>query len=396
MFPQLRIGTLSSYHRLALPTIVAQFGASQNEYTWVGVSYMLTQTACQPFYGRISDLVGRKNVLFASIFIFALGSLLCGTAQTILWLILARGLAGVGGGGIVSSVWVITSEIVEVHQRAKWSQALSITWSCSAIAGPLLGGVFSSSHSTLLNWRWAFYLNLPICLVATIVLAISLHGTALSRPQDATWRSFVERFDFLGLFLFIAASSCVIVGFSFVTLQGWTSPSTLSLVIIGVIAFVLAGFYEVNTRREALFPPAAFKDLAIIIILVVNFLHNFAFNAGTFYLALYYQPHELATGTSAFFLVRFTGATVGLSVAGAVYQSQLSETLETLSSTEFSHAVARSIQAIWTLCAPCLGFALLLSVFLRSFSVDGTAEQPSADVAIAGPRASSAEAQSKA
>lgn len=98
-------------------------------------------------------------MLFSSILVFALGSLLCGAArvrnsmvmallvvifsQDLKWLIAARALSGIGGGGIVSSVWVITSELVEVRNRAKWSQALSVTWSCSAIAGPLLGGVFS-------------------------------------------------------------------------------------------------------------------------------------------------------------------------------------------------------------------------------------------------------------
>ena len=98
-------------------------------------------------------------MLFSSILVFALGSLLCGAArvrnffedrllvvmfsQDLKWLIGARALSGVGGGGIVSSVWVITSELVEVRNRAKWSQALSVTWSCSAVAGPLLGGLFS-------------------------------------------------------------------------------------------------------------------------------------------------------------------------------------------------------------------------------------------------------------
>lgn len=76
--------------------------------------------------------------------VFVTGSLLCGISQSMLWLIIARALAGIGGGGIVSLVWTITSEIVEERSRAKWSQALSITWSCSAIAGPLLGGAFSS------------------------------------------------------------------------------------------------------------------------------------------------------------------------------------------------------------------------------------------------------------
>ena len=104
---------------------------------------MLTQTAGQPLYGKFSDLIGRKIVLYTSIFIFCIGSLLSGTskasprflvldcsslilAQSITWLILARALSGVGAGGIVSSVWTITSEIVPVHRRAHWSQALSV------------------------------------------------------------------------------------------------------------------------------------------------------------------------------------------------------------------------------------------------------------------------------
>lgn len=494
----------------SLPTIANEFKASQTEYTWVSVAYMLTQTVCQPFYGSISDLVGRKNVLYVSISIFALGSLLCGAAQSITWLILARGLAGVGGGGIVSSVWVITSEIVEVHKRATWSQALSITWSCSAIAGPLLGGVFSSQGNSSLGWRWAFYLNLPVCLVATIVLVLSLYGAGPERPKSASWKVFLQRFDFIGLALFISGSCCIIVGFSFASSNSWTAPSTVVLIIVGALLLACAGWYELNTSRDALFPPTAFKNITIVIILIVNFLHNFAFNAGTFYLALYYQavnnstpltaglmllpyslgsslasfpaawfihyrqqqtnntsgqklvictglaisclgfgllhlledntprnmqsllpiiagfglgllfhapyqiftnalkPHELATGTSAFFLVRFTGATVGLAIAGAVFQNELSHTLPpsfeaqgfesfdmdglySISSpmelSQALHAVALSVQSIWTLCSPCLGFALMISLFLRRSSVEShdAPDAPPVDILSAGP-----------
>lgn len=144
----------------SLPTIVSEFGASQIQYTWVAVAYMLTQTAGQPLYGKFSDLIGRKVgkskrtasvvlkfllqvALYMSMFVFCIGSLLSGTSkaspcclvpgylslmlsQSITWLILARALSGVGGGGIVGSVWTITSEIVPVHKRAHWSQALSV------------------------------------------------------------------------------------------------------------------------------------------------------------------------------------------------------------------------------------------------------------------------------
>ncbi|KAF5375144.1 hypothetical protein D9758_000066 [Tetrapyrgos nigripes] len=131
----------------SLPSISSDLNATESQYTWVGVSYLLTQTAFQPLYGKISDLIGRKILLHVSIIIFAIGSLLCGLATTINMLIASRALAGIGGGGIVSCVWVITSEIVEERKRAKWSQALSITWSCSAVAGPLLGGLFSGMIS---------------------------------------------------------------------------------------------------------------------------------------------------------------------------------------------------------------------------------------------------------
>ncbi|PCH33378.1 MFS general substrate transporter [Wolfiporia cocos MD-104 SS10] len=411
-----------------LPTIVKRFGASSTQYTWVSVTYMLTQTAFQPLYGKVSDLIGRTTVLYGSIFIFAAGSALCGTAQSIQWLIIARAIGGIGGGGIVSSVWTITSEIVDAQNQAKWSQALSVTWACSAIAGPILGGAFSE-QSGVLSWRWAFFLNLPICAAATLVLWLSLRHVKLGYLQGVSWRTFLQTFDFLGLFLFMGGSSCIVIGFNVATAIGWRTPPTISLIVLGLIILICAGFYEVRTKRDALFPLAIFKDPTIIIVLVVIFLHNFAFNAGTFYLALFFQavenltplqsgikmlPYSLgsslasmptawfigywqkqhadtsgqravmfvglfiatlgfgvmtllntsttpalrsvypliagigigmlfhapyqvftralrrkdtASGTSAFFLVRFTGATVGLTIAGAIFDSRLSQTL---------------------------------------------------------------------
>ncbi|KAG6332711.1 hypothetical protein ID866_6381 [Astraeus odoratus] len=392
----------------SLPTIAGDLHASQIQYTWVGVAYMLTQTAFQPLYGKLSDLLGRKSIL---------------------GLILARALAGIGGGGIVSSVWVLTSEIVESKSRAKWSQALSVTWSCSAVAGPLLGGLFSTGASNTFSWRWAFYMNLPICLAAWVLIVLSLRGVALGRAKSASWRALAQRFDFIGLLLFMAGTGFVVVGFSFAMDKSWTSPDTLSFIISGPLVLVLGGFYEVHTKRDALFPPSAFRSLTVVIILVVTFLHNLAFNAGTFYLALYFQavngstpldagiqmlpyslgsslasmpaawligyvqtntgdttgqkwittigllistvgfglltlldtmtsrplqtilpliagigigvlfhapyqvfanalgPSTLAAGTSAFFLVRFTGATIGLAVAGLVYNGTLAHVM---------------------------------------------------------------------
>ncbi|TFK57496.1 MFS general substrate transporter [Heliocybe sulcata] len=476
----------------SLPTITSDLHASHNQYTWVGVAYLLTQTACQPLYGRISDLVGRKCILYCSILIFALGSLLCGIAQNIIWLIAARGLAGIGGGGIVSAVWIITAEIVSEQKRAKWSQALSITWCCSAVAGPLLGGLFSTTKSSVVSWRWIFYVNLPVCLAAVLVFELSLRPVRLGPSQTASWRALLRRFDFLGLVLFVAGTSMIILGLSFGSSSGWTALSTLLLIIFGGVLLGTGAVYEIYTKRDALFPPAAFKDRTAVVILIITFLHQFAFNAGTFYLALYFQavngatpvgagllmlpyslgsslismpaawfigyrqtrfhntngqkwviclglavstlgfgvmcllregcpkyvqvlcplaaglgigmlfhaPHqvftralqskELATGTSAFFLVRFTGATVGLAASGAIFDIRLLHllppgfTMGTHGSSldlsglrslsplsrkmEVLHAISQSIRDIWFVCGPCLAVALVLSLFIRVVS----------------------------
>ncbi|KAG2023843.1 membrane transporter [Coprinopsis cinerea AmutBmut pab1-1] len=483
----------------ALPTIASDLGASQFQYTWVGVAYMLTQTAFQPLYGRISDLVGRKAVLFTSILIFSLGSALCGAAQSIEWLIAARALAGIGGGGIVSAVWVMTAEIVQERSRAKWSQALSVTWSCSAIAGPLLGGAFSGSTGNhgFLSWRYGFYINLPICFLASVIMAFALHKVRFTQTRDASWKRLLQKFDFGGLVLFMGGSGCLIIGFSFVTEFGWISPFTLTTIILGFVILVVAGLHEKFTTRECLFPATMVRDATAAIILIINFLHNFAFTAGTFYLALFYQaahgstpleagmkllpyslgsslasmpvawfigywqslknntsgqnlaisiglfvstlgfgllnlmnerastasqivfpliagvglgmlfhapyqvftkalkPSEIATGTSAFFLVRFTGATIGLAIAGTVFYARSSDRLAGLpidlleghGSIDYAavfsledavrdravDVFSSAIQTVWTVCCPCLGLSFLLSLFLRTMKIDQSA-----------------------
>ncbi|KAJ3736900.1 amino acid permease ScVBA-like protein [Lentinula guzmanii] len=407
-------------------------------------------------------------------------------------LIASRALAGIGGGGIVSCVWVITAEIVEMRQRAKWSQALSITWSCSAVAGPLLGGLFSGSRTSSVNWRWCFYLNLPLCLIGFLILVGALRDVRLDPPADASY-ALVQRFDFGGLLLFMGGTCCIVVGFSFASTNGWKSPITIVLIILGLLILGCGSVYEAHTTRDSLFPPTMFKNITAVTILVIVFLHNAAFNAGTFYLALFYQaadgyspleagiqmlpyslgaslaslptawfiswwqkrrrdtggqnlvvsfgflisalgfallnllsedsrmvfqdvfpllagigmgilfhpPYqvfgrafkssELATCTSAFFLVRFTGATVGLAVAGAVFDARMASQITSNlginldSSIDFStlkyiqplslraevlHIVSTSIQTVWVVCTPLLGVAFLMSFLLQKFTIE--------------------------
>ncbi|KAL1690126.1 major facilitator superfamily domain-containing protein [Schizophyllum commune] len=478
-----------------LPTLTSELGATEDEYTWITVAYLLTQTAFQPFYGQISDVVGRKTLLFSAMAAFTVGSMLCGAALNTRMLIAARALAGAGGGGIVNSVWVINSDVVPVRSRTNWSLALSVTWACSAVAGPLLGGVFSAGSSA--SWRWAFYLNGPVCALSVAILVFSLRHVPVLAKSPTTWKSIWKTFDFPGLVLFICGTIGVLIGFSFAAPHGWTAPSTLACIIIGAVVLLVGAIYEGYIRTaNCLFPAVIFKQRMTASLLLVTFLHNVVFSAGTFYLALYYQvvnrmtpleagvrmlpyslgasvasmpptafitawqkrrqdtggqncviwagltlstlgfglmilldersksaaqiifpllagcgigmnfhapyqvfqaalgPEHLATATSAFFLVRFTGATIGLplnvhvqAVAGAIFYGRLSDLLPPDISIlrwdssidfsslnglapdalrEVSHVVAIAIRTVWVVCAPAIGLALVASLALRT------------------------------
>ncbi|KAF8971503.1 major facilitator superfamily domain-containing protein [Flammula alnicola] len=388
----------------SLPTISSDLRASEIQYTWVGVAYMLTQTAFQPLYGRVSDLVGRKNVLYSSIAIFALGSALCGAAQLgplvipfVFWRYelytnINCEIAGIGGGGIVSAVWIITAELVEVRQRATWSQALSITWSCSAIAGPLIGGLFSGKRSVI-NFYLAEAEDMSVFKVETQVLRDGDGDGRVQESIECIMADVERRFDFVGCrVLFMGGTSCIIIGFSFVTQLGSTNDY-FSFYFIHYFSpqfcihrgtFYLALFYQAANGSTPLqsgmkllpyslgsslasMPVAWFigycqrrthdtsgqnRTISIGLFIstlgfgLLNLLNEYAsiasqiaypLVAGIGLGMLFHAPYqvftralkreELATGTSAFFLVRFTGATVGLAVAGTIFYAEASTRL---------------------------------------------------------------------
>jgi Major Facilitator Superfamily len=134
----------------ALPTISVELNAGPSGYAWVGTAYLLTATALIPLYGRLSDLTGRKPLLWVAIVFFLFGSALCGAAQNITWLCVARGIQGVGGGGIISLIQVIMGDITTLEQRAAFAGVFGFTWGLASVIGPLAGGALTDKVS----WRW--------------------------------------------------------------------------------------------------------------------------------------------------------------------------------------------------------------------------------------------------
>ena len=233
----------------AMPTVIASLGGL-HLYAWVFAIYTLTITAAMPVLGRLSDLYGRRNLFLIAVGTFTVGSALCGMAQSIVQLILARAIQGIGGGGIFGLSQAIFGEIFPVHERGRMQGYLASTWGIASLVGPLAGGLFAD----YLGWRWAFFVNVPLGVGACALIARGLRGHLHAGTGG--------RVDYAGAGTLVAC----IVTLQFGTLElGTGKPladplvgGLLALSVLLAIAFVLVEWRS----PHAILPPALFRSRA--------------------------------------------------------------------------------------------------------------------------------------
>ncbi|KAF8843661.1 MFS general substrate transporter [Paxillus ammoniavirescens] len=268
---------------VALPTIVTDVGGGDS-YSWVGSAYMLAAATFGPLYGKLSNMFGRKPILYSSIIIFLVGSALCGAAQSMNWLIICRAIQGTGGGGIIQLVIITISDIVPLQDRGRYGGIVGATYGFASMVGPLLGGVLAEHVS----WRWCFFINLPTGGLAAVLLFIFLN---LNPHQKRPLRDQVAELDFIGLFSLVTGVICLLIGFDF-SQTSWSDARTIALLVVGLVLLIIGGINEIFTTRAAILPARLFKTRTTGIILITVFLHGIVFFAATY-------SHFLVLGASA-------------------------------------------------------------------------------------------------
>ncbi|KAK9473087.1 major facilitator superfamily domain-containing protein [Dipodascopsis tothii] len=320
IFCSLYIGVfLAALDGTVVATLLAHISSEFHEFrsvSWIATAYLIAVSACQPLYGKLSDIYGRKSGLIFSNVCFAIGCTLCGLANNVWVLVFARIIAGIGGAGLTSLSAITLNDMVPLRQRSMLQGIGSIIYN----AGASLGGVFGGYITDTLGWRWAFLIQVPFVIVSSITIFFNLN---LKVPHGATADK-LARIDFLGSFTLISSLVLFLVALSIGgNYVPWGSFTVIFSFFFGLVSLGAFTYIELYVAREPIIPIRLLKNRTVFGASFANWLIMMINFSQLFYLPIYFiavrDISPTQAGTSI--IPNFLGSAAGALASGTIMKS---------------------------------------------------------------------------
>ncbi|MDE2335143.1 MAG: MFS transporter [Rhodospirillales bacterium] len=291
----------------AVPAIAADLGGFDH-LAWIVAAYLLTSTATTPIYGKLSDVFGRRALLIPAIVIFVAASCFCALSQSLMQLIAARALQGIGGAGLMTMAQSAIADVVAPRERGRYQGYMAGTWGVASVLGPILGGWMTDA----LSWRWIFWINLPIGILA---LVLSNRALKLLKPRGGNLR-----IDYAGAALLTTVITSFLLLMSWGGTQfAWTAPPMVGLAaaMLGLLALLVV---RERVAPDPLLPPRLFVNGGISSGIAISAACSAVIFGATFLLPLFFQ---LARGADAAVSGTMIVPFLGTNVLGAIVSGDL-------------------------------------------------------------------------
>lgn len=289
----------------AMPSIVGDLGGFSH-YTWLTTVYVVTSTVVLPIVGKLTDMYGRKYFYIAGIAIFVLGSLLSGLSQSMLQIIIFRGIQGIGGGIMMVNAFTVIADIFPPAERGKYIGWISAVFGVSAIVGPILGGFLTDA----LSWHWIFFINIPLGIVNIILFSIFFPNFRLDTVK--------HKIDYPGIIAILLAVIPLMLALSFGgTDYPWLSWPIITMFAVSAVAIIALPFIEMRSQ-EPIIPLEIFRNPVVAVSIPVIFFTGITMFGGVIFIPLYFQGVMglSATESGGFLTPMLLGQVFGTFVSG--------------------------------------------------------------------------------
>ncbi|MFC5702961.1 MDR family MFS transporter [Cohnella faecalis] len=291
----------------AMATIIKKLGGMES-FVWVYSAYMIAMVVSTPILGKLSDMYGRKRFFLLGLFLFVVGSILCGTAQNMDQLIIYRAIQGIGGGALMPIVFTIIFDLFPIEKRGKMMGLFGAVFGISSVFGPIMGGAITDNMS----WRWIFYINVPIGILAFLFILRAYHESKITRKPSIDWA---------GAVLLTGAILSLMFGLELGGSDGWAwgSVKTISLFVASGVLLVLFLLAE-RAAKDPIIRLSLFKKRLFTSSMMISLLYGGIMIAGATYIPIFIQGvfHKTATQTSTVLIPMMLGVVLSSQVGGRV------------------------------------------------------------------------------